>query len=200
MASTTTPTRQQWWKDLATDLTDLTVCDVIVRRSTRTTLQKRRSLTGRRLALALTIDRHDLDEHTDTEAGRWILTQQAALITAEKPQLAVWARRLQVLLLATALISACTAILITGPWQLFAAVIAGLFGLGCGWLVRERRREHLIDVIAADHAATTECGTDAALTALSDRPVLYKSKLHTLLEQRDPISVTNRIDRLQAHR
>ncbi|WP_347956177.1 hypothetical protein [Gordonia aichiensis] len=163
-------------------------------------MQDRRSLTGTRRALALTVDRHDLDEHTDTDAGRWILTQQATLATAEKPSQARWGRRLQRMLLVIAFITGATAVLISGPWQLLATVTAVLCGLGGAWLWRELRHEHLSDVLAADYTATRACGDDAALAALTSRPVLYKSKLHAVLDQRNPISITNRIDRLQAHR
>lgn len=199
MASTKTLTGQKWWKDTARDLVDAPVCDVAVRPNRRTTISRRRSLTGRRRAVALTVDKFDFDEHTDTDAGRWLLVQQAALLDVAKPRLAGWGKGIQDGLIVTAAVAAFLAVSLSGPPQMFAVVAAAITAAGGWWLWRERRRDLVGDMIRADLTATAACGTDAAVTALTSRPELFRSKWHTLNESRNPLSDSNRAARLRDH-
>lgn len=190
-----TGTPRGWWSTTAEELTGLSVCDARISTGP-TRLTRRRSFTRRHTAVALVINRDDHASLTGTPGGRWMLAQQAAIVDVDKPVFASIMPKLRIIAAVTAVAAVALAITGTGPWPLAAATVAVLSSCAAAWLWREERRDRTSDVLAADRTATVVYGSEAAVEALTARPALYRSAVHAAIDARNPISTTNRLDRL----
>lgn len=187
-----------WWVNATQKIVGLPVgrARVAATGHTRLVLHKLRGDKGQ--AIALDVAGHDLSELAHTDAGRWIIAQQASLATADIPRHWRWAKRFQYILFIAAAFAALTAVARAAQWGWAAAVFAAVLTAGGGWLARERWHAHVKMTCAADQEATEQYGPDAARTALQAAPRLYRSVIHEWVERRNPASTASRLARLPA--
>lgn len=197
LSATTRDEQLQWWKTVGNEADHETIDAAVNVGGRHSRVVLRRSLRPEMVRLLLVADR-DRRAHTGTDSGRWLAAHAIAMF-ATRPPRSRWAPNAARVCYLIAVFSGATAAVAGADagagMRLGGAVTAALFTLGGVWLQREHRRCLTERLRAADRIATKATSVAAARAALSGDG-LYKTAAHQWWEHRNPISPTNRLNRL----
>ena len=147
----------------------------------------------------LAVSATDIDTHTDTDAGRWIVAN--SLSWAQYPprqHKPGYGTPLGMLAAVLILLPAAFSHDVDSSSRLTALVAAAMLVPAGLWLLRYRRRRFQDRTWAADSEATSAAGLPAAQRLLTTtEPALYKTIVHTWINQRRTTAPAARLQRLQ---
>lgn len=200
--TTLTRTELEWWSNTAADLQTLN------RRYPNVTSAERvpvgetrvyhRRVDGEPVPV-LAVSAADVDTRTDTAAGRWLVANTLSWAQypprQHKPGYGAPIGMLAAVLI---LLPAAFSNDVDSSSRLTALVAAVMLAPAGLWLLRYRRRRFQDRIWAADSEATIAAGLAAAKQLLkTTEPDLYKTVVHTWINDRRTTAPTARLQRLQ---